>query len=283
MQQLRRTLSLLFALFAFSGALALAAQDHSLFTIAGAGANSSLYFQPGETFQSEIRVDGLQVRQGRGSVTWNFRYYINGHLSYITETESFSSYSEGETWQFRRMKEFTISPASLRGLHRISIFLKDNNSGLIYHDEIEFSVQGRPFEPAKSQEAAVQSFKSASDASRTVWFRDISVLLSAVFPQGDKLVCQFSVSCYNEERWIGFEDAFLIDGRGRRHEAIVGGTIKGNGWGGLDLVPGVPMRGEVHFDSYARDISRMDLLEVHFSQGQVGRWEKIEVPFRSSP
>jgi hypothetical protein len=283
MQQPRRILYLFIILLGSISSLSLAAGDHDFFSIAGAGTNSVIYYQPGERFQTVISLQGLEVRQSRGSVTWNFRYYINGHLSYITETESYSTYIDGDRWSFQRDKSFTIASTALRGKHRIAIFLKDNSSGLIYHDEIEFSVQGRPYERSSSQEAAVQSFKSASDASRTVWFKDVSVLLSAVFPQENKLYLQFILHCYDEERWFGFEDAYLVDGKGRRHEAIVGGTIKGNGWGGVDLVPGIPLKGEIHFDSYASGIDHIDVLEVQFHQGLVGRWGDIPVPFQPTP
>ncbi|ADK80039.1 hypothetical protein Spirs_0905 [Sediminispirochaeta smaragdinae DSM 11293] len=238
-------------------------------------------FRPGETFKTLIVVNDLRIRQGKGSVSWNFKYYINGHLSHMTDTESYSGFQEGIDWHFRRERFFTIAPSALRGKHRIEIFLKDNNSGKIYHGAVHFEVGGKPITETTPPMASGGS-REAVEPSRfepTILIDDISIRLSAVDVRNGHLVCTFLVSTELAGQWLGFSDALLVDSEGGRHEAIVGGTIRGDGGGGLDLVRGIPIKGEVFFDSWAAGLGHFALLEVHFDGDRTGRWRDISNPY----
>lgn len=271
------------ALFILASA-SLSAVELDRFWIVSGGAQSGAsqrllhpVFQPGESFTTLFRLRDLDSEQGLGSVTWNFRYYVNGQLRFVSDTETYSSYQEG-LWSFERRKDFTISSDSMRGKHRIDLFFKDNVSGRICQGEVNFSVQGRPFQPSQSQEAAVESYISTSAAYRTVWLKDVSVQLSSVHRESNQLVCTFLARSYGKDTWLGFEDGYIIDDSGKRHEAMVGGLIRSNGWGGLDLVAGISMKGSVYFDAYASDIRSIQILDIEFGGKEKGRWENIPVP-----
>jgi hypothetical protein len=219
---------------------------------------------PGEHFQTLISIRNLKVRQGRGSVMWVYRYYVDGYLSHNFNTESYSGFQEGSEWDFYHQRSFTVDPLAGSGLHRIEIEVKDNNSGTVFRESIEFMVINRPF--------------TSEDHSS---LEGVSVKLTSVMVQNNVLVCTFIVTSHGGERWLNFRDGFFIDKSGRRHEAIVGGTVRGDGSGGLNLSADVPMRGEVHFDSFAALVERIETLIIHFGEEKSGQWKDIPVPYRN--
>ncbi len=252
-----------------------AAEEIDQFGIVSAAAGSPV-FRPGETFQTSFRADSLKSRQGKGSVTWSFRYYIDGNSDQLIDTGSYSGFQDGTSWQFFREKSFTVPSAAPVGKHRIEITLKDNNSGTVYSGSVHFSVAGIPI---KDNEGLHSLSGRAGDAGLAILIGDVSVRLSSVGVRDGVLVCTFIVQNSKEDGWLGFLDGLIVDARGREHQAIIGGTIQGDGWGGLELAAGIPMKGEVLFDSHAAGIETIDMLEVQFDRDRKGQWREISNPY----
>ncbi len=239
------------------------------FGIVSAGGRVPLLRQ-GETFRTSLQVESLRTRQGKGSVTWSFNFFLGGNLYHSIETESYSGFQEGDMWNFSLEKNFTVPLTAPPGDHRIEIILRDNNSGTVYEGSVYFYVTDE-----HESEAAAE----AGDDGMAVFIGDVSVRLSSVGVRDGILVCTFIAENSRRESWLGFRDGLIVDSLGREHQAIIGGTIQGDGWGGLNLAAGIPMKGEVLFDSYAAGIEAIDLLEIQFDRGRKGQWRGIPKPY----
>jgi hypothetical protein len=253
-----------------------AAEEIDQFGIVPPGTGGRV-FHPGETFQTIFQARGLKIRQGKGSVSWSFSCFMDGDLKHLIETESYSGFQNGTSWDFSREKSFTIPLEASPGNHRIEITLKDNNSGTVYRGSVFFFVSGAPADG--DAELTYASAESADDEGLRVLLGDVSVTLSSVGVREYVLVCTFIVQSNNKDVWLGFRDGLIVDVSGREHQAIIGGTIQGDGWGGLNLAAGIPMKGEMLFDSYAAAIEKIVLLEVQFDGERKGQWREIPNPY----